>query len=65
MPEKLKISKRSNLKGDDGHKILSIRVKDETLEALDKIALETDRSRNQIINIMLEFGIKNCEITEQ
>ena len=65
MPEKLKISRRSHLKGDDGHKILSIRVKDETVEKLDKIAFESNRSRNEIINIMLEFGIKNCEITEQ
>ena len=62
MSEKLQIPK---LKGEDGHKILSIRVKDGTVEALDKIALESNRSRNEIINIMLEFGIKNCEITEQ
>lgn len=65
MSEKLKISKRSHLKGDDGYKTFSIRIKDETVEALDKIAQETDRSRNEIIGIMLEFGIKNCEITEQ
>lgn len=65
MSENLKISKRSNLKGDDGHKILSIRVKDETIAELDRIAAESNRSRNQIINIMLEFGIKNCEITDK
>lgn len=62
MSEKLQIPK---LKGEDGHKVLSIRVKDEIIEELDRIAAESNRSRNQIINIMLEFGIKNCEITEQ
>ena len=62
MSEKLQIKK---LKGDDGYKTFSIRVKDETVEELDRIARESNRSRNEIIGIMLEFGIKNCEITEQ
>ena len=62
MSDKLQIPK---LKGEDGHKVLSIRIKNETVEKLDKIAAESNRSRNEIIGIMLEFGIKNCEITEQ
>lgn len=64
MSEKLKIKKRSALKGEDGYKTFSIRIKDETFEHLEKIAKETNRYRNEIINMMLDFGIKNCEITE-
>lgn len=64
MSEKLKIKKRSALKGEDGYKTFSIRIKDETVERLDEIAGETNRSRNEIINMMLDFSIKNCEITE-
>lgn len=64
MSKKLKISKRSNLKGEDGYKTFSIRIKDETVERLEKIAAEANRSRNEIINIILDFGIDNCEITE-
>lgn len=65
MPEKLQISKRTALKGEDGYKTFSIRIKDTTVERLDQIANETNRYRNEIINIMLEFGIENCEITEE
>ena len=65
MSDKLKISKRSNVKGDDGYKVFSVRVKDEIIEKLDKIAQETNRSRNELINIMLEYGINNCEITDK
>ena len=65
MSEELIIKKRSHLKGDDGHKIITIRIRDELVEELDKIANKTDRSRNEIIKIMLEFGIKNCIIEEQ
>lgn len=64
MAEKLQISKRSALKGDDGYKTFSIRIKDEIVERLDKIAGETHRSRNEIISLMIDFGIDNCEITE-
>ena len=56
------VSKKSNLKGEDGHKTFSIRIKDNTVEQLDGIAKETNRSRNEIINMFLEFAVANCEI---
>lgn len=62
MDKKLKITRRSRLKGEDGYKTFSVRVKETTVEALDKIADETNRSRNELINLILEFGIENCEI---
>ena len=64
MSEKLQIKKRPALKGEDGYKTFSIRIKDETFERLEEIAKQTNRYRNDIINIMLEFAINNCEITE-
>lgn len=64
MPKKLQISKRSNIKGEDGYKVFSVRIKDETVDMLEDIAKKTNRSRNELINMMLEFGIDNCEIIE-
>lgn len=62
MNNKLIISKKKKLKGEDGYKVFSIRVKEETLIAIDNIASKTDRSRNEIINIFLSYAIKNTEI---
>lgn len=64
MSKKLQISKRSNIKGEDGYKVFSVRIKDETVDKLEDIAKKTNRSRNELINIMLEFGIENCEIIQ-
>lgn len=64
MEKKLQISKRLNVKGEDGYKVFSVRIKDEIVARLEDIAQKTNRSRNELINIMLEFGIENCEITE-
>jgi len=49
---------------DDSYKIFSTRIKEETFAALDDLAGESNRSRNELINIMLEFGINHCVIEE-
>lgn len=61
MKEKLIINKKS-LKGEDGYKTFSIRIKDETVANLDELAKETNRSRNELINILLDYAIKNSEV---
>lgn len=61
MKEKLIINKKS-LKGEDGYKTFSIRIKDETVAALDELSAATNRSRNELINILLDFAIKNSEV---
>ena len=61
MKEKLIINKKS-LKGEDGYKTFSIRIKEETVVKLDKLADETNRSRNELINILLDFAIENSEV---
>ncbi len=60
MKDKL-IIKRKPLKGEDGYKTFSIRIKDETVDSLDELAQKTNRSRNELINILLEYAIKNCD----
>ncbi|MBQ3110114.1 MAG: ribbon-helix-helix protein, CopG family [Clostridia bacterium] len=61
MDEKLIIKKKS-LKGEDGFKTFSIRVSDETVQKLNVLAEETNRSRNELINILLEYAIDNCKV---
>ncbi|MDE6280584.1 MAG: ribbon-helix-helix domain-containing protein [Oscillospiraceae bacterium] len=56
--EPLKIKRR----GEDGHKVITVRIREDTLDALDKIAAETNRSRNELINIILSHGVQNLEI---
>lgn len=61
MDKKLVIKKKA-LKGDDGYKVFSIRIKEETLANLEKLAKKSNRSRNELINIMLDWAIENSEI---
>ena len=61
MKDKLVIKKKS-LKGEDGYKTFSIRIKDETVERLTTLSKQTNRSRNELINILIDYAIDNCEV---
>ena len=61
MNKKLIISKKA-LKGEDGYKTFSVRIKDETVSRLDKLALQSNHSRNGLINTLLEYALDNCEV---
>ena len=56
--EPLKIKRR----GEDGNKIITVRIKEDTLAALDKLAAETNYSRNELINVILRHGVENIII---
>lgn len=62
MSEKLIINKKS-FKGEDGFKTFSVRIREETVANLDRLAQETNRSRNELIGLLLDYAINNCEVT--
>ena len=61
MEDKLIINKK-NLKGEDGYKTFSVRIKEETVMKLNKLSEETNRSRNELINILLDYAISNSKV---
>lgn len=49
-------------RGDDGNRIITVRIREDTLAELDRLAAESNRSRNERINIILAHSVKNIEI---
>ena len=60
----IRITKKAKLKGNDGNKVFSIRIKEDTVNKLDEISIKTNRTRNELINIFLEYSVKNWELEE-
>ena len=58
------ILKRKRDKGDDGYKVFSIRVPEETVERLDELSSKSNRSRNELINILLNYAMDRCIVEE-
>lgn len=56
--EPLKIKKR----GEDGTRIISVRIREDILKKLDEISKESNYSRNELINLILKYGVENIEI---
>ena len=56
--ETLIIKKR----GEDGSRVITVRIKEDTLDALDKLAAEANYSRNELINLILKHGVENVQI---
>ena len=64
MREEIKITKKILKKGDDGYKIVSVRTKDELIARLDELSVKTNRSRNELINLLLESAVEIVRIEE-
>ena len=62
MKKEIRITKKIARKGEDGHKVVSVRMKDSTIARLDDLAIQTNRSRNELINILLDFAIDHSEV---
>ncbi len=64
MAEEIKIKKKTTKRGDDGYKIVSVRMKDELIDKLDRLSADTNRSRNELINILLEASVDIVKVEE-
>ena len=49
-------------RGEDGNRVISLRIREDILVQVDQIANEAHYSRNELINIILEHGVKNITI---
>jgi len=49
-------------RGEDGYHQISVRIKESTLDKIEDLVKKSNRSRNEIINILLENSVDNVEI---
>ena len=49
-------------KGEDGYRVFSVRIKEQTLQKIEEISACTGRSRNEIIGLMLDYALPRVKI---
>ena len=59
------IVKPKRPKGEDGYKVFSIRTKEDTVSKLNKISMQTGRSRNELIGMFLDYALERCKVEEE
>lgn len=62
MSDDILIIKPKKLRGNDGYKTFSIRIKEETVNKINSLSNETGHSRNELIEIFLEFAAEHCKV---
>lgn len=64
MAEQIKIKKKALRRGDDGYKVVSVRMREELLHRLDELSVKTNRSRNELINILQTSAVDIVKVEE-
>lgn len=64
MTQEIRITKKPARRGDDGYKVVSVRMKEEMLERLDVLSGKTNRSRNELINLLLESALDIVKVDD-
>ena len=64
MEKEITITKKAARRGDDGYKVVSVRMKEEMIDRLDALSAETNRSRNELINLLLDAAIDIVKVEE-
>ena len=62
MPDKKLVISPKILRGDSS--VVSVRLPNDMIEKLDEIAVQTGRTRNEIIQKCLVYSIENIEVTD-
>ncbi len=52
-------------RGDDGYRVFSIRIQEKTIQRLDDLSTRTNRSRNELISILLNYALDRCIIEDE
>ena len=51
-------------KGEDGYRVFSVRIKEETVSKIDAISAQTGRSRNELIGKFLDYAVERCKVED-
>ena len=62
MANNITIVSKDKQKAGSEYKIVSVRMRESLLDQLDAISAQTNRSRNEIINLLLESAVDMVEV---
>ena len=65
MPKEIKITKKVKKRGDDGYRVVYVRMPEELIVQLEELSSKTNRSRNELINILLESAIEIVKVEDE
>ena len=65
MADRKLVLKSKRLRGEDGSKVISVRMREGLIARLDNVVNQTGRSRNELFSILIEYALDNCVIQDK
>ena len=64
MAEEIRIKRKAVRREEDKSRVVSVRMRDELIARLDDLSAKTNRSRNELINLLLDSAIDIVKIKD-
>lgn len=64
MNDEMLVISPKHVKGEDGFKTFSIRIREDLVKKIDDVASKTGYSRNELIGRFLEYAVERVKIEE-
>ena len=64
MAEEIRIKRKAVRRGEDESRVVSVRMRDELIARLEDLSAKTNRSRNELINLLLDSAIDIVKIED-
>ena len=64
MAEEIRIKRKAVRRGEDESRVVSVRMRDELIARLDDLSAKSNRSRNELINLLLDSAIDIVKIED-
>ena len=61
----IRIGRKPALRGEDDHGVISLRIRSGLITRLNHLAFETNRSRNEVISLLLESAVSIVRVEEK
>ncbi len=65
MADRKLVLKSKRLRGEDGSKVISVRMREGLIARLDDVVNQTGRSRNELFSVLIEYALDNCVIQDK
>lgn len=52
-------------RGEDGYRVFSVRIPQKTVDRLEEVSRQTNRSRNELIGVFLEYALDHLVVQEK
>ncbi|MFR1759921.1 MAG: CopG family transcriptional regulator [Christensenellaceae bacterium] len=61
----IELSRKDEKRGEDKTRVVSLRMREELVQRLDALSQQTNRSRNDIVNFLVQYGVEHLKIVDR